>query len=152
MSIAMQALLEQAKFMRPYLSASQIDVMFSNAARGEEKEYFRKLITNLVGHVMTAPVTYQQDGVKDPMAHFHYFNGGSDWYITELDMDGGVRQAFGYTILNGDMQNAELGYISITELVKHGCELDLNYEPTPLSVIKNKLDSSDNVEASLTYM
>ena len=48
--------------------------------------------------------------------HLHYFRAGSDWYITEKDMEGaGTRQAFGYAVLNGDTQNAELGYIDIGE-------------------------------------
>ncbi|MBR8534438.1 strawberry notch family protein [Carboxylicivirga sediminis] len=68
----------------------------------------------------------------------HYFYGGSDWYITEWD---GKDMFYGYTILNGDMQNAEFGYISREELtslymgpLKGGVELDFFFDGSkPLS-------------------
>ena len=41
-----------------------------------------------------------------------------DRCIAEKDMDGGVKQAFGNTVLNADTQNAELGYNSIEELTR----------------------------------
>ena len=64
----------------------------------------------------------------DLFIHLHFFIGGSDWYIAEYD---GVDTFFGYTILNGDLQNAEWGYISFTELkaVKvNGFEIDCELE------------------------
>lgn len=61
------------------------------------------------------PKIYAQDGKgMNAVAYFHYFYGGSDWYITELDKK--TNEAFGYAILNGDTQMSELGYISIAEL------------------------------------
>lgn len=36
-----------------------------------------------------------------------------DWYISEFD---GNDLFFGYTVLNGDIQNGEWGYISFSEL------------------------------------
>jgi hypothetical protein len=48
-------------------------------------------------------------------------------------------QAFGYACLNGDTENAELGYISIEELTENGVELDLYYKPEKLGDIKKKL-------------
>ncbi len=46
--------------------------------------------------------------------HEHFFIGGCDWYAAEYDPND--RQFFGYTILNGDRQNAEWGYFSFDEL------------------------------------
>ena len=61
------------------------------------------------------PKIYAQDGKgMNAVAYFHYFYGGSDWYITELDKK--TNEAFGYAIRNGDTQMSELGYISISEL------------------------------------
>lgn len=69
------------------------------------------------------PKTYEQDGKGDQAtAHLHYFLNGSDWYITEKDMDGGIQQAYGYAILNGDDECAEVGYISIEELTRPACD------------------------------
>lgn len=65
--------------------------------------------------------------------HQHYFLGGSDWYMAEYSPN--ERVFFGYTILNGDRQNAEWGYISLDELVDiniEGFEVDRNlfWQPT----------------------
>ena len=68
----------------------------------------------------------------------HYFNGGSDWYIIERDIDGDQIQCFGFACLNGDKQNAEFGYINIAELIKYGVELDLYYKPQTVEDIKRK--------------
>jgi hypothetical protein len=43
-----------------------------------------------------------------------------------------VLQAFGYAVLFGDKENAELGYICITEIT----QLDLYFTPCPLAEIK----------------
>lgn len=57
-----------------------------------------------------------QDGKgKDAEIFIHIFNGNSDWYITELDKD--TQEGFGFAVLNGDWQMAELGYISLKELL-----------------------------------
>ena len=51
--------------------------------------------------------------LAEKLVHLHFFIGGCDWYIVEYDGDD---LFFGYTILNGDMINAEWGYISFSEL------------------------------------
>lgn len=62
-----------------------------------------------------APPLYAQDGKGyEAIVHAHYFIGGSDWLVTEYDPDEGL--AFGWACLNGDRQNAELGYVSLVEL------------------------------------
>jgi len=124
--------------IRPYLSRSQLSAMQSGC-KGEEGEYFQGRIILLASEILAAPVTYAQDGKgDDAIVYFHYFTGASDWYITELDMDGGIDQAFGFAILNGDTESAELGYISIRELVQHGAELDLFFTPCTLGEIKRE--------------
>ncbi len=45
--------------------------------------------------------------------HLHFFFGSSDWYVAEYD---GENLFFGFVILNNDMDNAEWGYFSFTEL------------------------------------
>lgn len=46
--------------------------------------------------------------------HAHYFMAGSDWYV--IDWDKKENLFFGFVVLNGDLQNAELGYFSFAEL------------------------------------
>ena len=127
--------------VRPYLSVAQLSVM-GEACRGEEGDWFRQRLIDLQREIERMPATYEQDGKGDSaIAALHYFNAGSDWYILEKDVDGGIQQAFGYAILNGDFENAELGYISIAELVAHGVELDLHFKPRTLAAIKYQLRS-----------
>ena len=122
--------------IRPFLSHSQFSVMVS-ACSGEEGDFFRQKFIDLEKLIASTPVTYEQDGKgDDAIVYLHYFFGGCDWYITEKDVDGGVQQAFGSAVLFGDKQNAELGYICITEITQFGAELDLYFTPCPLAEIK----------------
>lgn len=63
----------------------------------------------------TLPRLYETEEVplKDKIIHLHFFIGGCDWFIAEFDGDD---LFFGFTILNQDYQNAEWGYISLSEL------------------------------------
>jgi hypothetical protein len=62
-----------------------------------------------------APALYSQDGQGyEAIVHAHYFLGTNDWLVTEYDP--GDDLAFGWACLNGDRQNAELGYVSLAEL------------------------------------
>lgn len=62
-----------------------------------------------------APPLYAQDGQGfQAIVHAHYFLGGNDWLVTEYDPADDL--AFGWACLNGDRQNAELGYVGMAEL------------------------------------
>lgn len=124
----------------PFLSYSQHKTMAVLAGGGGDgSDFYTHRILDLANQIETMPKTYEQDGMGDEaIAHLHYFSGSSDWYITEKDMDGGVQQAFGYAILNGDEEMAGLGFISIEELTSHGVELDLHFTPCTLATIKAK--------------
>ena len=63
-------------------------------------------------NLVAIPLLYETEAVPldDKIIHLHYFLGGCDWYIAELDDDSWL--AFGYADLN-DPQNAEWGYVSL---------------------------------------
>ena len=112
--------------------------MIENVNNREEGEFFRQQFLDIEKTIQTMPKTYEQDGMGDnAVAHLHYFMGGYDWYITEKDMDGGTPQAFGLAKIH----TAEIGYISIDELVKNGAELDLYWEPKTLAKIRQRLNT-----------
>ena len=127
--------------MKNFIGTSQLSVM-KEACKGEEGEHFNTLIANLRRTLETMPKTYETDGQGDnaPVT-LHYFKGGSDWYITERDMESEQLQAFGFACLNGDTQNAELGYINIQELISYGVELDLYYDTETLGEVKTRLQA-----------
>lgn len=85
------------------------------------------------------PLLYETEDVPltDKVIHLHFFAGGCDWYIAELDDDSW--NAFGYANLN-DPRNAEWGYVSLLELeaVRVGpsvVERDLLWMPQPFSQV-----------------
>ena len=125
--------LDNLDVMRMFICAAQRNA-FWRGMRGEEAEYFRDKLKELLERFRTMPKTYEQDGLGlEAVAHLHYFTGSGDWYITErdIDLDGeGQQQAFGSANLG---YGAELGYISIQELIECGVELDLHFKPCKLS-------------------
>ena len=65
--------------------------------------------------------------LQDKLIYLHFFIGGCDWYIAEYDGDD---LFWGFAILNSDFQNAEWGYISLSELksIKVGGWLEIDCE------------------------
>ncbi|MCB8944527.1 MAG: DUF2958 domain-containing protein [Ardenticatenaceae bacterium] len=89
------------------------------------------------------PKLYEQDGEKDPIVHVKLFGGSSfTWLITEYSPDQDL--AFGFACL-GDLEMAELGYISIAELrelkfppFSTRVERDIWWQPMKLSEAKKR--------------
>ncbi|MGL5453072.1 MAG: hypothetical protein ACRDBT_11960, partial [Aeromonas sp.] len=105
----------------------------ADAMRGDDKAHFIDKARLLADIINGMAETYEQDGKgMDATAYLHYFGGSKDWYITEKDSQGGTRQAFGWT---GAGEGGELGYISIDDLTRSNIELDLYFDPKPLSGI-----------------
>ncbi len=77
------------------------------------------------------PKLYQTENIplKDKLIYLHFFIAGCDWYVSEFDEHD---LFWGFAILNGDLQNAEWGYMSFIELKAiriHGClEIDCELE------------------------
>jgi len=126
--------------LNQFIGNRQLDLMVE-LAEGEEGQHFVNKMLEIYETVTTMPKTYETDGMGDDVTiRLHYFHGGSDWWITERDsIDDEQAQAFGYARLHGDTENAELGYISIIELVKYNVELDLYWEPITLGELKQQL-------------
>jgi len=121
----MVALNNLAKF----ISKSQLDII-KQIYNGEEGSYFVEKMVDLDNLIQNMPKTYEQDGKGDKaVAYLHYFRGGMDWYITEKDMEDEQHQAFGLVNMG---YGAELGYVSIVELLANDIEIDLYFEPTEI--------------------
>jgi hypothetical protein len=72
------------------------------------------------------PRLYETEHIpaEEKLICLHFFIGGCDWYVSEYDGDD---LFFGFVILNGDLENAEWGYISFAELQSisiRGFEID----------------------------
>jgi hypothetical protein len=120
--------------------------------RGEEGEWFMDRMIALAALIAGMPVTYGQDGLGEKaVVSLHYFAGGAaNWWITERDKgspDDGKdghpantqQQAFGLANLSGGPNDpdAELGYISIAEIIAHHGEIDLHFEPRTIAELKD---------------
>ena len=79
--------------------------------------------------------------LQEKLIHLHFFIGGCDWYVAEYD---GEDLFWGFAILNDDLQNAEWGYISFSELksirvggwLEIDCELEEFWQVTEASEIE----------------
>ena len=94
-----------------------------------------KLLTKEI--LKKLPALYSQEKVEDPMVQVKFFNptGAGTWYGIEYD---GEDTFFGLC----SIQEAELGYFSLTELQAYrgrfglGIERDRHFRPQPLSKVK----------------
>jgi hypothetical protein len=88
------------------------------------------------------PKLYETENVplKEKLIYLHFFIADCDWYIAEFDCD----LFWGFAILNGDLQNAEWGYVSFGELksikvngwLEMDCELEQNWKVRKASEIE----------------
>jgi len=111
---------------------------------------FQDVLEHLERVISDLPALYDTDGQDDKIAYLHYFYGGTDIYILERDISAEQLQAFGWTILNNDYQNAEYGYIGIQQelLPSNKIELDFHFDPTKLSDIKKSHEPKAPAPAS----
>lgn len=112
--------------VRPFMPEMQVEIV-------ESSDEFKHIMLNLMEQISRVPALYATENVDldDKIIHLHYFYGGSDWYIAEASLQDGQLMAFGYAIINGDMQNAEWGYISIDE-IKSTNKVELDFHWTPV--------------------
>ena len=127
---------QKVDILKQIVTPSQLTTMMIGAG-GEEANYFREKLNSIVETFEAMPVTYEQDGKgDDAIVYLHYFHAaGWDWYVTEKDIEDGVTQAFG--LVDGDY--CELGYISITEIVNAGAELDIHWTPKKLGTVRKAI-------------
>lgn len=122
--------------LKDFMPVSQRNCL-ADALRGEERVGIAEVVLRATEQIETMPKTYEQDGLGDAaVAHLHYFRGSVDAWITEKDKGDGSEdtaqyQAFGKQSFYGP-DSAEMGYISIKELIENGVELDLYWEPKTL--------------------
>lgn len=132
--------LETAKKFIPEMEYS---TLLDNATHGEEAEYFKQKIKHVadMGHILYENrdgKSYNSETKLHDKGFIHYFIGSSDWYVCEVDED---NVGFGYAILNGDIQNAEYGYIDLNEVTT----LTLN------GFIQTELDIYNNDNISMEH-
>lgn len=87
------------------------------------------------------PKLYKTEDIelKEKLIYLHFFIGGCDWYVAEYD---GEDIFFGFAILNCELENAEWGYVSFSELksISSGfCRVDndLHWEICKASMVEN---------------
>ena len=136
--IPVRTFLGDVEVLRPFMSETQRRAVLA-FHKGEEGAFFEEKMRELAKRVSEMPMTHQTSDTSDAMVMLHYFYGNCHWYIIEKDVLEGVEETFGFAVLNGDMQCAELGYISVRELVENRVELDFHFKPQPLSEVKAQL-------------
>jgi hypothetical protein len=111
-----------------FIGRSQL-LTLTHALRGEEGPHFEEILRAVADRIAGAPRTYQTDGQgAQARAVLHYFKGGCDWWIVELDPVAGIWRRI-------PRLRAGAGYISIPELLRAGAELDLYFTPRAVGEI-----------------
>lgn len=124
---------EHVKTLRPFIGESQLRTI-ADGCRGEERDFFFDKLREYADRVSAMPKPYEQESKGDQaIVHLHYFKGSCDFHITERDSSEEQLQAFGLADLG---YGAELGYISIAEIIASGVELDLHWKPRPMSEVQ----------------
>lgn len=122
------------EFLKNYVPAFELKSLIANL-HGEEGEHFKELLAKITAQIKSVPPLYANEeiGLKG-IVKLHYFAGATDFWISEIDPV--ERLAFGYTCLNGDTDNAELGYISIPEIISVNImQLDLYWQEKTLEEV-----------------
>ena len=103
--------MESLKTIPPEIAAliPKAQLRFTN----ENLQEYSDAIKQLVMLLEKCPQIGETDGMKEHPLIFHYFTGSTDFYICEYDRNNTM---FGYAILGGDLQNAEWGYINLSEI------------------------------------
>lgn len=123
--------------LKPVISTFQLSTIVEGL-KSEESSYFQELLTEMAEKVNTCPRTYDTDGQgKAAKCVLHYFGGGSDFYVVELDVSGPPHvQAYGVVVLNGGYP--ELGYFDLETVTQLGLELDLHYDQQTVGEVMRK--------------
>lgn len=125
-------------FLINWMAERQRLIVLNLIATSEEGKFFKEKLAELTELIKGMPGPGEQSSHDDPTVYLHYLARGCDWYIMERDSTPVQNQAFGWVILHGDTWNAEMGYVSIAELISlSDMELDFHFSPKPLSEVKS---------------
>jgi hypothetical protein len=124
----------QDKTARPSRVLSSLIPLSQLQVIRETPDAYSDSIAALNEKVKRIPKLYSGENLKERSIALHYFTGGTDIYVTEWD---GKDTFSGYTILNGDTQNAEWGYSSLSEMMSVP-SMNLDYD-TDLGTVEAAL-------------
>ena len=120
--------------LRPYLCRNQ-RLGLIQLLCGEERAWYRQRLREMLNIISGIPALYTTDGQGDAaVAQLHYFTPHADFYFTELDRESVDLPGFGLAIIT----DAELGYMSLTEVLANGGELDLHWTPQTIGEIREE--------------
>jgi hypothetical protein len=103
----------------------------------QHPDAYAEPLERLTKAIQNIPSIGATGGMKEHPAILHYFIGATDIFVTEYD---GKDEMFGFTILNGDYEMAEFGYISLAELRRISrMNLDYYWEGPSVEMARYKL-------------
>ena len=128
------------KTVQSILPLNQIKYL-KQADKSSEAE-LNMVLENLEKQFQEIPIRSKVP-IDKAIIHAHFFVGGSDWYV--IDWDRKDNLFFGFVVLNGDLQNAELGYFSFAELDEFNrypllMNLDFNWHKITYHELQIQLD------------
>ena len=108
--------------------------VFRYLMQSDEGSFFNETINELMEIANEMPRTYETKDIAEnnKIAHLHYFKGGFDFYMVEMDALPELSKCFGF--IKG--HETEWDYISLPDILKAGVELDLHWTPKSIAEIK----------------
>lgn len=105
---------DDLKYAKTFLPKSQYVLVLQNT-QGEEGEHFKQIIKTIADKARSIEGKSEitDENGKHPLAFKYTFGSNTTFYLSEWN---GQDEVFGYTVLNGDTQNSEWGYSSLSEI------------------------------------
>lgn len=112
-------------FLQNYIPKMELRTLVSGVRKNGKDSFIAEKLKDIEKAIKAMPPIYTNEHLgKDAPIKLHYFGGATDIWLSELDREN--REGFGLTCLNGDTECAELGYVSIAEIISTPfLELDL---------------------------
>lgn len=103
-------------FLQNYIPKMELRTLVSGVRKNGKDSFFAEKLKGIEKMIKSVPPIYANEHLgEDAPIKLHYFGGATDIWLSELDRETG--EGFGYTCLNGDVHNAEFGYVSIPEII-----------------------------------
>lgn len=109
--------------------------------KGDRADHYHNVFVKLSEQILSIPAVDSQTGKGDETTvYLHYTKNITDLYIIERDIEDGDCEPFGYgyAVVNDDVSDIDIEFISIPDFIKRGFQLDLSFKPSTWGEVKAK--------------
>lgn len=100
------------QFLAKFIPSQELAVLKDNL-KGDERAFFIEMLNELEDRIRKMPSDRSDLTMESPVL-LHYFFAGCDWWLAALDQEEMI--GFGYAMLNGNWDFAEMGDVWLPEI------------------------------------